>query len=210
MFITLEGPEGGGKTTQAQRLASWLRETGKDVLAVREPGGTQISDAIRRILLDSNSSNMDARAELLLFCASRAQLVSEKIRPHLAQGGIVVCDRFADSTLAYQGYARGLNLTFLRSLVNFATSGLTPDLTLLLDIDVTAGLRRKAADEEWNRLDAEEVDFHARVRNGYHALAAAEPRRWAIINADRPLDIVADEIHHVVSAALITVTDASQ
>jgi len=207
VFITLEGPEGGGKTTQAQRLAAWLREMGKNVLAVREPGGTQISDAIRRILLDSNSSNMDARAELLLFCASRAQLVSEKIRPHLAQGGIVVCDRFADSTLAYQGYARGLNLTFLRSLVDFATSGLTPDLTLLLDIDVTAGLRRKAADEEWNRLDAEEVDFHARVRNGYHTLAAAEPRRWAIINADRALDIVADEIHHVVSAALTTVTD---
>ena len=207
MFITLEGPEGGGKTTQAQRLASWLREMGKNVLAVREPGGTQISDAIRRILLDPNSSNMDARAELLLFCASRAQLVTEKIRPHLAQGGIVVCDRFADSTLAYQGYARGLNLTFLRSLVDFATSGLTPDLTLLLDIDVSAGLRRKAADEEWNRLDAEEVDFHARVRNGYHALAAAEPRRWVIINADRTFDIVADEIHQVVGAALTPVTD---
>jgi dTMP kinase len=202
VFFTLEGPEGSGKTTQAQRLVSWLREMGKEVLAVREPGGTEISNAIRHILLDFGSGKVDARTELLLFCASRAQLVSEKILPHLAQGGIVVCDRFADSTLAYQGYARGLNLTFLRLLLDFATNGLKPDLTLLLDIEVNAGLGRKADNEEWNRLDAEDVGFHARVRNGYHALAAADPKRWVILDAGHPPDVVAADIQRIVGAAM--------
>jgi dTMP kinase len=202
MFITLEGPEGGGKTTQAQKLVSWLRAQGKDVLAVREPGGTGISDAVRHILLDFASANMDARAELLLFCASRAQLVSEKIKPYLANGGIVVCDRFADSTLAYQGYGRGLDLPTLRQLLNFATYGLRPDLTLLLDVDVDAGLQRKAGDEEWNRLDAETIDFHRRVRAGYLALAAEEPLRYQVIQAAEPLEQVAAQIQRSVSLAL--------
>jgi dTMP kinase len=201
MFITLEGPEGSGKTTQAQRLASWLCAEGHDVLALREPGGTTIGDGVRRILLDHGSSHMDARTELLLFCASRAQLVAEKIRPHLARGGIVVCDRFADSTLAYQGYGRGLDLEFLTSLLNFATHGIKPDLTLLLDIDVEAGLRRRAR-EEWNRLDAETIDFHRKVRSGFLALAAAEPQRWVILPADRPVDAVTEQIQRAVRKAL--------
>jgi dTMP kinase len=201
MFITLEGPEGGGKTTQAVRLADWLRESGCDVLSVREPGGTTIGDAVRRILLDHGAGAMDARAELLLFCASRAQLISEKIRPHLARGGIVVCDRFADSTLAYQGYARGLDLDLLRALLHFATHGIQPDLTLLLDIDVEAGLGRRAR-EEWNRLDAETMDFHRKVRAGYLTLAQAEPQRWTTIRADRPLDAVAADIRQVVGQKL--------
>lgn len=202
MFITLEGPEGGGKTTQAQKLVAWLRAQGKDVLAVREPGGTGISDAVRHILLDFSSTNMDMRAELLLFCAARAQLVSEKIKPHLAQGGIVVCDRFADSSLAYQGYGRGLDLDTLRRLLAFATYGLKPALTLLLDMDVDAGLQRKAGAEEWNRLDAETIDFHRRVRAGYLALASAEPERYQIIQASLPLEQVADQIQHAVGHAL--------
>jgi dTMP kinase len=202
MFITLEGPEGGGKTTQAQKLVAWLRAQGKDVLAVREPGGTDISDAVRHILLDFASTNMDIRAELLLFCASRAQLVSEKIRPHLACGGIVVCDRFADSSLAYQGYGRGLDLEMLRQLLTFATYGLKPDLTLLLDMDVDAGLQRKAGDEEWNRLDAETIDFHRRVRAGFLALASAEPVRYQIIQASLPLEQVAEQIQRAVGHAL--------
>jgi len=202
MFITLEGPEGGGKTTQAQKLVAWLRTQGKDVLAVREPGGTGISDAVRHILLDFTSTNMDIRTELLLFCASRAQLVSEKIKPHLAHGGIVVCDRFADSSLAYQGYGRGLDLEMLRQLLTFATYGLKPDITLLLDMDVSAGLQRKAGDEEWNRLDAETVEFHHRVRAGYLALASAEPGRYQVIRADLPLEQVAEQIQRAVSHAL--------
>ena len=209
MFITLEGPEGGGKTTQAQRLAAWLREQGKEVLAVREPGGTTISDAVRHILLDLSTANMDARAELLLFCASRAQLVSEKIMPHLAHGGIVVCDRFADSTLAYQGYGRGLDLDLLRQLLAFATHGLKPDLTLLLDVDVDAGLQRKAGDDEWNRLDAEAIDFHRRVRAGYLALASAEPERYRIIRADQSFEQVARQIQHTVGGALALQPSAS-
>jgi dTMP kinase len=202
MFITLEGPEGSGKTTQAPRLAAWLRAQGKDVLAVREPGGTDISNAIRHILLDFSSANMDARAELLLFCASRAQLVNEKIRPHLARGGIVVCDRYADSSLAYQGYGRGLDLEALRQLLTFATYGLKPDLTLLLDVDVDAGLQRKASEEEWNRLDAETVDFHRRVRAGYLALASTEPERYRVIQAGLPLEQVTAQIQQTVEQAL--------
>jgi dTMP kinase len=205
VFITLEGPEGSGKTTQMPLLVSWLSEHGYDVLAVREPGGTRIGDAVRAILLDKAATNMDARAELLLFCSSRAQLVAERIRPHLAANGIVVCDRFADSTLAYQGYARGLDLDLLRTLLRFATYDTTPDLTLFLDIDVEAGLRRKAAhgdSGEWNRLDAETVDFHRRVRAGYQALAAADPQRWAIIRVDAPIDYVQHQIRAAVTSAL--------
>lgn len=202
MFITLEGPEGGGKTTQAKRLTEWLHASGKNVLSVREPGGTDISNKIRSILLDAKSTNMDIRAELLLFCASRAQLVSECIRPHLKKGGIVISDRYADSTLAYQGYARGLDIQVLRTLIDFATYGLTPDITLLLDVDVNAGLARKVANEEWNRLDAEEIQFHVRVREGYRALSVREPNRWVIIDAALPGDVVEEEIKRVVGKAI--------
>jgi dTMP kinase len=201
MFITLEGPEGGGKTTQAQQLADWLRQRGHDVLQVREPGGTATGDAVRRILLDTPSAHLDARTELLLFCASRAQLVAERIQPHLARSGVVVCDRFADSTLAYQGYGRGIDLAFLRALLSFATAGITPDLTLLLDIDVEAGLQRRAR-EEWNRLDAETLEFHRHVRAGFLALAAAEPARWVVIPADQDPEKVARHIQQVVALHL--------
>lgn len=202
MFITLEGPEGGGKTTQAARLAQWLIAQSKDVLLVREPGSTRLGDAIRHLLLDFRDGRVDARTEVLLFCAARAQLVSEKLQPHLAQGGIVVCDRFADSTLAYQGYARSMDLAFLRSLLDFATYGLKPDLTLLLDIDVSSGLGRKSTDAEWNRLDAEELSFHLRVREGYRRLSNAEPLRWVTVDAGRPLDVVSNDICSVVTKRL--------
>ncbi len=202
MFITLEGPEGSGKTTQAQRLAGWLIQRGYDVLAVREPGGTAIGDAVRHTLLDFASAGMDARAEVLLFCAARAQLVSDKIVPHLARGGIVVCDRFADSSLAYQGYGRGLDLDVLRRLLAFATHSLLPNLTLLLDVDVDTGLRRKAGEQEWNRLDAETLDFHRRVREGYLTLADAEPGRWRVIDAGLPFDEVAERVRQAVKGAV--------
>lgn len=202
MFITFEGPEGGGKTTQSRRLVAWLRDAGREVLAVREPGGTAIGDAIRRILLDFQTTNMDARAELLLFCASRAQLVTEKIAPFLQSGGIVVCDRFADSSLAYQGYGRGLDLDDMRAILRLATHGLTPNLTLLLDIDIDAGLQRKSTNSDWNRLDAEASDFHRRVRAGYLELAAQAPQRWVTVRADRAEDIVATQITDIVRSRL--------
>jgi len=198
MFISLEGPDGSGKTTQLRRLAAWLKEQGRDVLQVREPGGTALGEAVREILLQGRGA-MDARAELLLFCASRAQLVSESILPHLDAGGVVLCDRFADSTLAYQGYGRGLDIALLRTLLDFATRRRWPDLTLYFDIEAEAALARRVADGEVNRLDGESIEFHRRVRAGYLKLAEQEPARWATIDA-RPS---ADEVERAVRAAVV-------
>ncbi len=195
MFITFEGLDGSGKTTQIQRAADCLRAAGHDVLLTREPGGTAIGDQIRAVLHDLANTEMDARAELLLYNASRAQLVAQVLRPHLKAGGLVLCDRFYDSTLAYQGYGHGLDLDALRAIVSFATGGLRPDLTVLLDITPDEGLRRRRQaslfGEEWNRLDDMELDFHRRVYAGYQALAQAEPARWARVDAGGGPDTVA-------------------
>jgi dTMP kinase len=199
MFITLEGPEGSGKTTQIHLLTRYLQEQGYTVIATREPGGTSIGDQIRACLHDVANTAMLPAAELLLYSASRAQLVGELIRPALSAGKIVLCDRYADSTLAYQGYGRGVDLADLHQITRFATGGLQPDLTLLLDVDVEAGLaRRQSGGQEMNRLDRETVAFHQRVRQGYFHLAQADPARWVIINADRPPELVQGEIQQVV------------
>ena len=190
MFISFEGPEGAGKTTQIQALAAWLRGRGLDVFVTREPGGTPIGEQIRSVLVSMKNQAMHPRTEILLFQASRAQLVAQELLPRLEQGQIVLCDRYADATLAYQGYGHGVDLETLRRLIAFATGGLTPDRTFLLDLDVKEGLRRKNGMAEWNRLDAYDRDFHERVRKGYLALAAAEPKRWVVLDAARPLDEV--------------------
>jgi dTMP kinase len=203
MFITFEGLDGSGKTTQVQRLASWLRTSGQNVLQLREPGGTRIGDAVRLILHDRNNTNMDARAELLLYCASRAQLITEQVQPHLSSGAVVLSDRFADSTLAYQGYGRGLDMTFLRGLLEFATRGIKPDLTLYFDVDPDRALqRRMQSGDEVNRLDAETIEFHQRVRHGYSQLMAQEPQRWHVIDASQTQDHVAAQVKDVVKARL--------
>ncbi len=203
MFITLEGPDGSGKTTQAQLLAEWLRQEGYDVVLTREPGGSEIGEQIRAVLHDPRNTGMDARAEILLYSASRAQHVAQLIRPALAIGKIVISDRYADSTLAYQGYGRGLDLGMLRVITAFATGGLTPDLTICLDIAPQAGLqRRRSGQGEWNRLDAEALEFHRRVRAGYLELAGQEPTRWVVIDADRPPGEVQARIRSVVQAKL--------
>ena len=195
LFVTFEGPDGGGKTTQVARLAESLRAAGQDVIATREPGGTRIGDQVRAILHAPENRSMQPVTELLLYCASRAQLVSDVIRPHLERGGIVLSDRYADSSLAYQGYGRGIDLALLRAILGFATGGLRPDLTLLLDLDAEEGLRRrKGSGGEWNRLDQETVVFHTRVREGYLALARAEPDRWVVIDAARDADEVQADI----------------
>ena len=195
LFVTFEGPDGGGKTTQVARLAESLRAAGQDVIATREPGGTRIGDQVRAILHAPENRAMQPVTELLLYCASRAQLVSDVIRPHLERGGIVLSDRYADSSLAYQGYGRGIDLALLRAILGFATGGLRPDLTLLLDLDAEEGLRRrKGSGGEWNRLDQETVVFHTRVREGYLALARAEPDRWVVIDAARDADEVQADI----------------
>ncbi len=192
MFVTFEGPEGGGKTTQIRLLADWLRERGCDVLTTREPGGTRISNAVRAILLDPEHVEMRPEAEILLFSAARAQLVGEVIRPHLARGGVVLSDRFADSTFAYQGYGRQLDLDALRMITQFATGGLSPDLTICLDLPVAEGLRRKQGGElaEWNRMEREEREFHERVRAGYLALASAAKERWLVVDAAQSVEQV--------------------
>ncbi|MCW5875297.1 MAG: dTMP kinase [Anaerolineales bacterium] len=202
MFITLEGPEGSGKTTQLPGLADFLRAQGHRVLATREPGGTPIGDQIRGVLFDLKNKEMHPRSEILLFQASRAQLVETVIRPALADGQIVLCDRYADSTLAYQGYGHRMDLAQLREIVRFATGGLQPNLTLFLDIDVEAGLKRRDKDGDWNRLDDYALDFHRRVRAGYLELIAAEPDRWAVVDAAQPPEAVAAALQQAVLARL--------
>jgi dTMP kinase len=191
MFITLEGPEGSGKTSQVPLLADYLRQQGREVITTREPGGTAIGDQIRTVLTALGNAAMQPRTEILLFLAARAQLVEQVIRPALAEGKMVLCDRYGDSTLAYQGYGHGLDLDQLRQMLRFATGGLKPDLTLLLDIDVESGLRRKLySGGEWNRLDAYAVAFHQRVRQGYLVLARNEPQRWVVVDAGQPPEMV--------------------
>jgi len=199
LFITFEGPEGSGKTTQFTRTVAALQAAGHDVLATREPGGTPIGEQIRSVLLDRpENTTMTPEAEALLFSAARAQHVRERIRPALAAGKIVLCDRFADSTLAYQGYGHGLDLEALRRITAFATGGLTPDITIYLDCPPEIGLRRKANQAEWNRLDGMALDFHRRVYGGFLALMADSPTRWVRIDATRP----ADDVFAQIAAAL--------
>ena len=194
MFITFEGPEGGGKTTQIHALAAYLREQGHDVLTTREPGGTIIGEQIRDVLMDNANTSMLPTTEILLFVASRAQIVGQVIRPHLEGGGVVLCDRYRDSTLAYQGYGHRRNLDELRTLNHIATGGLKPKLTFLLDLPVEEGLQRRMQDSGFNRLDAYQLEFHQRVHRGYHELAALEPARWVTINARQAPDAVQADI----------------
>jgi dTMP kinase len=191
MFITLEGPEGSGKSSQLPTLAEFLRQQGRVVLTTREPGGTPIGEQVRTVIMSLKNTGMNPRSEILLFCAARAQLVEEVIRPSLARDEIVLSDRYADATLAYQGYGHGYSLAVLRQLLNFATGGLWPDLTLLMDLPSEEGLRRKrSGGGEWNRLDAYELAFHQRVRRGYLELARQEPQRWCIVDATLPPEMV--------------------
>lgn len=201
-FITLEGPEGGGKSTQAQRLANHLERQGHDILFTREPGGTEIGDQIRRVIMSLENKSMSPEAEFLLFSASRAQLVRELIQPHLERGGMVVCDRFFHSSLAYQGYGHELDLELLRTISGFVTGGLIPDLTFLLDLTSELGLERRKRDGRWNRLDDYDLAFHERVREGYLNLADADPGRWTRIDAAQPEDQIQEQIREVVAGRL--------
>lgn len=199
MLITFEGPDGSGKSTQIGLLSEYLREVGCDALVTREPGGTTIGERIRTILHDVKNTGMSSEAEILLYSASRAQLVAELIRPNLAAGKTILCDRFYDSTIAYQGYGRGLDLEMLQRITAFAVKQLKPDLTFLLDLDVEAGLlRRERGDVEINRMDLQGRAFYERVRHGYFQLAAAEPDRWVIVDANRPIEAVQADLRAVV------------
>ncbi len=199
MFITLEGPEGSGKTSHIPYLVEYLREKGHVVFPTREPGGTSISEQIRDILHDLKNAEMHPRTETLLYQAARAQIVEQVIKPRLADGEIVISDRYFDSTIAYQGYGHQQNLDEVRALVKYATGGLTPDLTILLDLEVEIGLKRKTQNEmEWNRMDAYTVEFHKRVRAGYLEMVKQEPKRWIAVNSDQKWESVQEELKRVI------------
>jgi dTMP kinase len=218
LFITFEGPEGSGKTTQARLLHKYLLDEDYPVVLTREPGGTRISDRVREILLDPENVDILPRTEILLFSAARAQLSEEFIRPQLEEGKIVICDRYADSTMAYQGYGLGLNPEVVQAITVFATGGLSPDLTLYLDLPVEDGLKRRlgltgdgevpgpgtqlALFRKWDRLDRKEVEYHRRVQNGYEQMMLAEPDRWHRVNASRSVDEVQSDIRREVLSAL--------
>ena len=203
-FITFEGPEGSGKSTHIRLLTDFLRQRGQEVVVTREPGGTPLCEAIRGLLQhDTGGESPVPRAEALLFCASRAQLVATLVRPALTRGAWVLSDRFADSTFAYQGSGRGFALDELRRVNAFATGGLTPDFTLLLDVDESAGrLRlatRRGAGAAADRIEREPSDFHDRLRRGFLDLARAEPNRFLVVPTGRPVDTVAAEIRGTVA-----------
>ncbi len=193
LFVTLEGPDGSGKTTQEKLLTEYLQARGLSVVCTREPGGTEIGEQIREVIFSKKSDAIRDETEVLLFSAARAQIVGQLIRPALDAGKIVLCDRYADSTLAYQGYGLGLDLGALRAITRFATGGLVPDLTFYIDVPVEDGLARKRGGDV-NRLDEKDVAYHQRVRAGYLEMARQEPGRWVVIDGTQPREQVQQQI----------------
>lgn len=191
-FIVLDGPEGAGKSTQAQRLVGRLRDAGRPATAVRDPGSTPVSERIREVLLDARLPDMDARTEVFLYMASRAEMVARIVRPALDVGLVVVSDRFVSSTVAYQGYAGGIDPDLIWSLALTACAGVEPDLTIILDLPVADGFARKSGTRD--RIEAKHPDYHERVRRGFLAMAASRPDRFAVVDALRPPDAVAADI----------------
>lgn len=200
MFITIEGTEGSGKTTVAKELAKLLKENGHDVVHTREPGGTPISESIRNVILDRNHTTMDGRTEALLYAASRRQHLVEKIWPALKEGKVVLCDRFLDSSLAYQGYARGLGYDEVLNINLFATENTYPDLTLFFVIKPEDGLQRiaKNKNREVNRLDLEKLPFHQKVYDAFMELTKKFPERFVIIDASKTLPEVIDDAYNAI------------
>ena len=199
MFITLEGPEGSGKTSHIPPLVDYLREKGYTVFPTREPGGTSIGEQIREVIHDLKNVEMHPRTETLLYQAARAQIVEQVFKPRLKSGEIVISDRYYDSTIAYQGYGHQQDLEQVRALVKYATGGLAPDLTVLLDVDVEEGLARKKQNgAEWNRMDAQDIEFYGRVRMGYLEMVQAEPDRWVVVDAGQTWNKVQEELRGVI------------
>lgn len=207
-FITFEGIEGCGKSTQAALLASRLTELGYEVTRTREPGGTEIGRRIRAVLLDPDSSGMTGLTELMLYAADRAQHMAEVIEPALLSGGVVVCDRFSDATMAYQGYGRGLDTEVIRTLTGMAARGRRPNLTLLMDLPVEEGLRRAIERNDADgahkeaRFEQEAVEFHDKVRRGYTAIAKAEPDRVRTVAASGTIESIRDSVFNLVESEI--------
>jgi dTMP kinase len=205
VFISLEGIEGCGKSTQAKMLYEYLLQTGNCVILTREPGGTFIAEKIRDLLLDPKNDKITSTTELLLYLASRAQHVEQIIIPALSKGKIVICERFNDATYAYQGFARGFDLNLLMNLAKIATGGLEPDLTILLDMEVEEGLMRaEKSKNHRDRLESEHLDFHNKVRNGYITIAQNNPDRIKVIDANGTVDEIHSRIRHYVDKMIST------
>lgn len=207
LFITFEGPDGSGKSTQIRLLCHYLEERGYSVLLSREPGGTPIGEQIRTVLHDVDNTAMLPTTEILLYSASRAQHVGQVIGPAVQNGKLVLCDRYAESTMAYQGWGHGLDIKTLRTITAFATGGLRPDLIVYLDIDVEKGLQRKldayaSGTAEWNRMDRKEQSFHERVRRGYLEMASQEPDRWLVVDGSQTIDEIRISIRDRVNLVL--------
>ena len=202
VFISFEGIEGTGKSTQAKLLAEYLREKGYSVIQTMEPGGTKISLKIRELLLSLDSRGMDCVTELLLYNAARVQHMKEVIEPALERGDIVITDRFSDSTVAYQGYARGIDLQLIDSLDMIATRRLRPDITILLDIDVRTGLARNTALNKSDRLELEDISFHEKVRKGFIQIATGEPGRIKVVDCSESLEGVHQRVVKILSEFL--------
>ncbi len=204
LFITFEGGEGCGKSLQSRALYRWLLKRSIPVILIHEPGGTPLGEKIRR-LLKRGKSEISPLAELFLFNASRSQLVTNVIQPNLKQGKVVICDRFADSTIAYQGYGRGLDLKVVKELNHIAVQGLKPDLTILLDVPVEIGLARKSKGSP-DRFEREDLDFHQRVRDGFLRLATKEPKRFLVVDATQKRESVFETIRERVREMMVSWT----
>lgn len=204
-FITIEGGEGSGKSTLIEMIYKWLIDNKIDSIKTREPGGIKISEEIRGIILDSNNTNMDGKTEALLYAASRRQHLVEKVMPALGDGKIVLCDRFIDSSLAYQGHARGIGIDSILELNKFAIDKCMPDLTILLDIDPEIGLKRinKDRDREVNRIDLEKIEFHNKVREGYKLVYNNNKNRIKIIDANKDIELVFNEVIKILKEYII-------
>ncbi len=199
IFISLEGIEGTGKTTQSRLLSEVLIEKGYEVVLTHEPGGTAIGDRIREILLHVNHGAMSYMTELLLYNAARAQHISEKILPAIKAGKIVITDRFIDSTVAYQGYGRGIDIQLIKSINNIATEGVKPDLTIIFDLDVETGMKRNRGINKIDRLELEDIEFHRKVRDGYLKIANEEPQRIKVIDASTSIEDVRAKVWEIIS-----------
>ncbi len=203
LFITFEGTEGSGKSTQSLQLADYLRCQNYPVVYAREPGGTSIADVLRELVLQKDGTGISDRVEVLLFNASRASLVGEVLRPALAEGKIVICDRYTDSTIAYQCYGRGLPVVEVTQINRFAADGLRPELVFLLDLAPEVGLTRRVRDgADWTRFEMEELEYHQRVVDGYRVLARSDPERWRVIDASKDVDAIKGEIRDVTEREL--------
>ena len=199
MFITFEGIDFSGKSTQCRRLADFLAARGHDVVLLREPGGTALSEKIRQLLLDKNSDGLEPLAEFFLYSAARAQLVEEIIRPALQEGKIVICDRFFDSSIAYQGGGRGINIAEIEAVNRISTGELTPDLTIIIDISIETSLNRlKLAGKSTDRIESEGVEFFARIRDTYLQLATGEKTRFKVVNGDDDIDTIERRVRDIV------------